>query len=109
MAGFRVLLKVDVVPGKEADVEREWLAGRDIIAGHPANRGHWLCRSDSESTTYYVTSDWTDEAQFREFERSEAHLAHRSKLHPYRVGGSMATMSVLAGEARTGAAQAVGP
>jgi heme oxygenase (mycobilin-producing) len=101
MAGFRVLLKVEVVAGREADFERVWLSGRDIIAGHPANRGHWLCRSDTEATTYYVTSDWTDEAQFREFERSEAHLAHRSQLHPYRVGGSMATMSVLAGEAKS--------
>jgi heme-degrading monooxygenase HmoA len=100
MGSFRVALTVQVKPGLEDDFERAWLSGRDIIAGHPANRGHWLCRSTTDPATWYVTSDWSDEPSFREFERSEAHLEHRQQLHPYRVGGAMATMTVVAGAAK---------
>jgi heme-degrading monooxygenase HmoA len=105
-AGFRVLLTVQVEPGRQADFEREWLAGSGVIAGHPANRGHWLGHSDQDPNVFYVISDWSDEASFREFENSPAHLAHRQRLHPYRAGGSMATMRLLAaGAAVAGARQ----
>jgi heme-degrading monooxygenase HmoA len=99
-ADFRVLLKVRVVPGLEAEFEREWLAGDEVVAGHPANRGHWLARSDQEENTYYVISDWSDEPSFREFERSDTHVEHRQRMFPYRVGGEMATMRIVAGSAR---------
>ncbi|WP_019869956.1 antibiotic biosynthesis monooxygenase family protein [Salinispora oceanensis] len=105
MGHFRVLLTVQVVSGREVEFEHEWLAGRDVIAGHPSNRGHWLSRAKNDSSTYYVMSDWIDEASFREFERSKAHLSHRQKLHPFRVSGSMVTMSVLSGCAHAAATE----
>jgi hypothetical protein len=39
-------------------------------------------------------SDWVNEREFRAFESSDAHLAHREKLHPFRSGGEMTTMRV---------------
>ncbi len=98
-ATFRVLLKVEVKDGLEAGFEREWLAGSDAVAGHPANRGHWLSRDDKDPHTYYVVSDWTDEESFRAFEGSPTHLEHRQRMHPYRTGGSMTTMRIVAGAA----------
>lgn len=99
-ATFRVLLKVEVRPGLEAGFEQQWRAGDEEVTRQTANRGHWLSRSDTEDHVYYVISDWTDEASFRAFESSDVHLEHRKKLHPYRVGGSMATMRILAGADR---------
>jgi heme-degrading monooxygenase HmoA len=92
---FRVLLRMQVRPGTEQDYERTWLEVGKAITDHPANLGQWLLRSTEEEGIYYIVSDWTDEARFREFERSAAHLEHRQKLHPYRTGGSMWTMRVV--------------
>jgi len=99
-ASFRVLLKVEIPVGTDTDFEQEWRSAAPAVAGHPANRGHWLSRSDQEANTYYVISDWVDEPTFREFESSETHLAHRKRMHPFRVSGSMATMRILAGHAQ---------
>jgi heme-degrading monooxygenase HmoA len=68
-----------------------------VVAGHPANRGHWLARIDQEQDAYYVVSDWTDEPSFRAFESSDSHLSHRQQMRPYLAGGSMATMQIVAG------------
>jgi heme-degrading monooxygenase HmoA len=103
-ATFRVLLRVEVRPGLETDFEGEWRAGSEVVAGQPANRGHWLSRSDKEDSTYYVVSDWTDEPSFRAFESSPAHLEHRQRMHPYRTGGSMTTMRIVAGASHPEAA-----
>lgn len=92
---FRVLLKMHIRPGMEDEFERVWLEVGDAITGHPANRGQWLLRSAEENGVFYIISDWEDEAQFREFEHSAAHVDHRTKLHPYRSGGSMTTMHVV--------------
>lgn len=94
---FRVMLRMDVRPGLEAEFEREWRAGTDAVTGHPANLGQWLSRAtDGDGSTYWIVSDWVDEPRFREFENSPAHLEHRAKLHPYRTGGSFHTMEVVA-------------
>jgi heme-degrading monooxygenase HmoA len=90
---FRVMLMMQIKPGAEADFERVWLEIGDAVTSHPANLGQSLSRS--EDNLYYIVSDWVDEPRFREFEHSERHLAHRQKLHPFRSGGSMATMQVL--------------
>jgi heme-degrading monooxygenase HmoA len=103
-ATFRVLLQVEVRPGLEDAFEQEWRAGSEVVAGQPANRGHWLSRSEKEERTYYVVSDWTDEPSFRAFESSPAHLEHRQRMHPYRSGGSMTTMRIVAGAAHAGVA-----
>jgi heme oxygenase (mycobilin-producing) len=92
---FRVMLRMHIHPGMEQEFEETWAAIGDGITGHPANLGQWLSRSAEEDGVYYVVSDWVDEPQFRSFEHSEQHLRHRTRLHPYRSGGSMTTMWVV--------------
>jgi len=92
---FRVELTMHIHPGREREFEQTWLRIGEAVTGHPANIGQWLARSTEEASTYVIVSDWVDEARFREFERSERHLAHRQLLHPLRTGGSMATMRVI--------------
>lgn len=93
---FRVILRMDVRGGTEPAFERAWAEVAESIAAHPANRGQWLMRGrDGGPSVYYVTSDWRDEPAFREFERSEAHRAHRSRLGPFRQGGWMVTAEVV--------------
>jgi len=92
---FRVMLRMQIKPGMEADFERVWLEVGDSVTSHPANVGQWLSRSTEEDGIYYIVSDWVDEPRFREFELSDGHLEHRQKLHPYRSGGSMTTMHLV--------------
>ncbi|GAA3882059.1 antibiotic biosynthesis monooxygenase [Saccharothrix violaceirubra] len=103
---FRVQLRMEIKPGHEADFERVWREIGDAVTGHPANLGQWLARSLEEPGIYYITSDWVDEPRFRDFETSEGHLRHRTRLHPFRSGGSMTTMTVVAalggGRSRSG-------
>lgn len=99
---FRVILRMEIRPGMEEEFERTWLAIGDTVSGHPANLGQWLMRRDAGAGSsagpaeYFIVSDWVDEPRFREFERSEQHLHHRRKLHPYRLGGEMWTMNGVA-------------
>jgi len=104
---FRVMLRMEIHPGMEAEFEEVWTRIGDGITSHPANLGQWLSRGVDEPGVYYVVSDWVDEPRFREFEHSEQHLRHRTALHPYRSAGSMTTMQVvreMAGSAREPAA-----
>lgn len=93
---FRIMLRMEIKPGMGADFEETWAAVGDSVTSHPANLGQWLCRGEEESGVYYIISDWVDEPQFRVFENSSRHLEHRQKLHPFRSGGSMVTMRVVA-------------
>jgi heme-degrading monooxygenase HmoA len=92
---FHVLLDIRVRPGSQAEFERVWLEVAEGIAGHPANRGQKLLRGLEGEGAYYVLTAWTDEAAFREFELSQAHVANRARLGPYRNGGSMTIMHVV--------------
>jgi heme oxygenase (mycobilin-producing) len=92
---FRVMLRLSIIPGMEPDFERTWLSVGSVITDQRANLGQWLLKSNDEPGVYYIMSDWVNEPLFREFERSDGHLGHRTKLHPFRNGGSMATMSVV--------------
>jgi heme-degrading monooxygenase HmoA len=94
---------MNTLPGKGAEFEREWVAGAGLIAKEPANVGQWLSKSADDENVYYIVSDWTDETQFREYEQSARHLTHRSRLHPFRASGSMATMNVIHETIGTGA------
>jgi heme-degrading monooxygenase HmoA len=93
---FRVMLRMEIRPGMAAGFERTWQEVGSSVTGHPANLGQWLSRSADEEHIYYIVSDWVDEPKFREFETSERHLRHRELLHPFRSGGSMTTMHVVA-------------
>jgi heme oxygenase (mycobilin-producing) len=92
---FRVLLRFHIHPGMERDFERTWLEIADVVTNHPANLEQWLMRSAEEPGIYYIISDWADEAGFRQFEGSDAHVGHRTRLHPFRSSGSMTTMQVV--------------
>ncbi|MFC3997683.1 antibiotic biosynthesis monooxygenase family protein [Nocardiopsis sediminis] len=106
---FRVMLRFELHPGMDEGFEQTWLSIGSVITEHPANLGQWLMRSAEEEGVYYVISDWVDEARFREFEHSDAHVTHRTKLHPFRRGGAMSIMHVvhdLPGRARATAGDA---
>jgi heme-degrading monooxygenase HmoA len=92
---FRVMLRMEIKPGMGPEFEQTWRAVGDAVTSHEANLGQWLMRDTDDANVYYIISDWTDEPQFRAFEHSEEHVEHRKKLHPYRSGGTMATMSVV--------------
>lgn len=102
---FRVMLRMEIRPGMEDEFEKVWQEVGDSVTSHPANLGQWLSRSAEESGVYYIVSDWVNEPLFRAFETSDRHVEHRVKLHPYRTGGSMTTMRVVA--ALAGAAGAM--
>lgn len=93
---FRVLLRAEITEGKEKEFEEVWREVGGVITHQPANLGQWLMRSNDEPGVYYIISDWIDEERFREFERSDAHIGHRSKLQPFRTKGSMVTTDVVA-------------
>ncbi|MFI6389994.1 antibiotic biosynthesis monooxygenase family protein [Nonomuraea sp. NPDC050547] len=92
---FRVMLRMQIIAGKEEDFERVWYSVADVVGDDPANVGQWLSKSAEEAGVYYIMSDWADEARFRAFERSDAHVEHREKLHPYRSHGTMTTLHVV--------------
>jgi heme-degrading monooxygenase HmoA/ribosome-associated toxin RatA of RatAB toxin-antitoxin module len=100
---FRVLLRAEIVEGKEKQFEETWREIGEVITGQSANLGQWLMRSQDEPGVYYIISDWTDEERFRVFERSEEHVEHRSKLQPFRTKGSMVTTHVVAELTKAGA------
>lgn len=95
MATFRVMLTMHIHPGREDEFERAWMDGSDVIATQPANLSHTLARGTEDPGTYFIVSEWTDQASFRAYESSPEHLAHRTRLHPYRSHASMATMTVV--------------
>lgn len=97
LPGFRVLLRMQIRPGTAEEFEKVWQQQSMTVTAHPANLGHWLMRSSlpAESDVYFLSSDWVDEARFREFENSAEHLEHRAQLHPYRISGSISLMRVL--------------
>jgi len=92
---FRVMLQMEIKDGMGPAFEARWIEIGESVTSHPANLGQWLCRSD-EAGAYIIVSDWVDEPGFREFETSERHVEHREKLHPFRQGGAMYTMTVVA-------------
>ncbi|MDH2390807.1 antibiotic biosynthesis monooxygenase [Streptomyces sp. HNM0663] len=93
---FRVLLRMEINPGMEADFEKAWRGSTEAVTGHSACLGQWLSKDNDEDSVYFIVSDWTDEAGFRAFESSDAHLAHRERLQAYRGKGSFNTMRVVA-------------
>jgi heme-degrading monooxygenase HmoA/ribosome-associated toxin RatA of RatAB toxin-antitoxin module len=93
---FRVLLRAEISEGKGKEFEEVWREVGGVVTQQSANLGQWLMRSNDEPDVYYIISDWIDEERFREFERSDAHIGHRSKLQPFRTKGSMVTTDVVA-------------
>lgn len=94
----RVILRMEIVPGREEEFEAVWLEIGRLIAARPANRGQMLVRAVEEEgggPVYYVLTDWADEAAFREFELSAEHVEHRRRLRPLRAGGEMTVTRIV--------------
>ncbi|MDH6129113.1 antibiotic biosynthesis monooxygenase [Kitasatospora sp. GP82] len=93
----RVVLRMEIAPGREAEFEAVWVEIGRLIAARPANRGQVLVRSTEEygGRVYYVFTDWADEAAFREFELSAEHVEHRRRLQPLRIGGEMTVTRIV--------------
>jgi len=83
---------MEIYPDKCEEFEATWLRVGQSVTSHPANLGQELLRDLEDPALYYITSDWTSEPEFREFEKSDAHLRHRQQLHPFRQAGSMRVM-----------------
>jgi heme-degrading monooxygenase HmoA len=92
---FRVLLRMEIRPGSEAEFESAWLEVGRRIAQEPANLGQTLVRCVEEPGVYVVLTDWVDEQAFRTFELGDAHVENRRLLQPYRVGGDMTLTRVV--------------
>ncbi|WP_432071012.1 NAD(P)-binding domain-containing protein [Streptomyces sp. AA1529] len=92
---FRVMLRMEIHPGKEQEFEEIWRQVATGIAREPANRGQKLLRSVEDKSVYHVLTDWTDEPSFRAFELSEAHVENRRRLQPFRRGGEMAVTETV--------------
>ncbi len=91
----RVILRMEIFPEMAADFERTWREVGEAISREPDNLGQTLVRDTEEEGVYWVLSDWTSEARFREFEVSARHVVHRLKLKPYRKGGAMNVTEVV--------------
>ncbi|AUG78912.1 antibiotic biosynthesis monooxygenase [Kitasatospora sp. MMS16-BH015] len=93
----RVILRMDIAPGREAEFEAVWLEIGGLIGAQPANRGQMLVRSaeEGEGQVYHVFTDWADEPSFRAFELSAEHVEHRRRLRPLRIGGGMTVTRIV--------------
>ncbi|MDX3377992.1 antibiotic biosynthesis monooxygenase [Streptomyces sp. ME02-6991-2A] len=94
-AGLRVLLRIRIAPGREAEFERLWLAHSATVRAFPDNHGQQLLRLTGEPGAFTVLTDWTDEPSFRAFEQSPEQQAYLLKLWPMRVGGEMHLLEPL--------------
>ncbi|MGC9668381.1 antibiotic biosynthesis monooxygenase family protein [Planosporangium sp. 12N6] len=92
---LRVLLQIDVQPGREREFERLWREHSSRIRELPDNHGQWLLRRTDDPSRYVVLTDWTDEESFRAFERSEAQQEYLRRLRPLRAGGGMTLLTLV--------------
>ena len=90
--GLRVLLRIRIVPGREAEFEQLWRTPARTV---PDNHGQQLLRLSGESGHYTVLTDWTDEPSFRAFERSPEQQAYLQRLWPMRADGEMQLLEPL--------------
>ncbi|HKT06231.1 MAG TPA: antibiotic biosynthesis monooxygenase family protein [Rugosimonospora sp.] len=95
IGAFRVLLSMEVPAGSAAEFEDVWSAIAAEVSAHPANLAQALMRGSEPDERYHILTDWTDENSFRTFERSEAHVAYRKRLAPYRGAVTMSTMHIV--------------
>lgn len=92
---FRVELTLDIQPGREREFEQTWLEVGRIVSEQPHNISQSLSASREAPGRYRIISDWTDEENFRRFEKSDTHAEHIKKLRPLRARGTMETLTVL--------------
>ncbi|RFU83709.1 antibiotic biosynthesis monooxygenase [Streptomyces triticagri] len=94
-AGLRVLLRISIADGHEAEFEELWQSHAETVRGFPDNHGQQLLRERDEQGSYTVLTDWTDEPSFRAFEQSPEQQAYLRKLWAIRAGGEMRLLEVV--------------
>ncbi|MEU8530278.1 MULTISPECIES: antibiotic biosynthesis monooxygenase [Streptomyces] len=90
---LRVLLRIRIEPGHEAEFEELWLAHSRTVRTFPDNHGQQLLTGGTGD--YTVLTDWTDEPAFRAFEQSPEQQAYLQRLWPMRAGGEMQLLAPL--------------
>ncbi|HEY9373885.1 antibiotic biosynthesis monooxygenase family protein [Streptomyces sp.] len=93
--GLRVLLRIRITPGREAEFEELWRGHAETVRRFPDNHGQQLLRLRGETGDYTVLTDWTDEPSFRAFEQSAEQQAYLQLLWPMRAGGEMHLLDPL--------------
>ncbi|SCF79730.1 antibiotic biosynthesis monooxygenase [Streptomyces sp. Ncost-T10-10d] len=93
--GLRVLLRIRITEGHEAEFEELWRAHAETVSRFSDNHGQQLLRQTSESGSYTVLTDWTDEPSFRAFEQSPEQQAYLKRLWAIRAGGEMQLLEVI--------------
>lgn len=104
--GLRVLLRIRITEGHEAEFEELWRGHAETVRGFSDNHGQQLLRSPGESGSYTVLTDWTDEPSFRAFEQSPEQQAYLRKLWAIRAGGEMQLLEVVHALSPAAAAEA---
>lgn len=92
---LRVLLTLEVEPGREGEFEALWAEHAEFVAALPDNFGQSLLRRADSGTGYVVLTDWADEPAFRRFEKSARQQEYLKRLWPMRAGGSMTLLHAV--------------
>ncbi|MGW4200408.1 putative quinol monooxygenase [Streptomyces sp. NPDC004726] len=93
--GLRVLLRIEITAGREAEFEELWRDHARTVRAFPDNHGQQLLRQAGEPGHYTVLTDWTDEPSFRAFEQSPEQQAYLRRLWPMRSSGEMRLLEPL--------------
>lgn len=96
-AGFRMMLRLEIVPGCDADFEATWRAvAAEVSQGSECLR-QWLLRVPAEPGVYFIVSDWADAAAFQRFRESPGHDGHASRLKPFQRSMTVTLTEIAAG------------
>nr|ASA49559.1 monooxygenase [Actinoallomurus sp.] len=92
---FRLLIRMVVAPADQAEFEKVWLEMAATAERHPANVAQWLAKDRNDPEVYYIASDWTDHAAYREFIAGPGHAEHAARLKELRREQTLTSMSLL--------------
>ena len=64
-----------VLPGKQQDFEQKFSAVMGALKAAPGHTSSTLWKDVGDDASYLITSEWSDDAAFQEFIRSDAFRA----------------------------------
>ena len=64
-----------VLPGKQQDFEQKFSAVMGALNAAPGHTSSTLWKDVGDDASYLITSEWSDDAAFQEFIRSDAFRA----------------------------------
>ena len=92
----RVTLRLRVKSGREGEFEEAWRGVARFVEATDGSLGQALLRDRDDPQTYVITSDWSSEATFREFERSEVQDVATAPLRELRLSSRMSVEDLVA-------------